>query len=154
MNLLTHAVSLLSVLALTACTGSTALTPGPILGQTAPVMQQQQTLTPAQNTALARAMTDVGPYVEPAAFALMSDNDRVKAADAQFNALQFGRPGAPRNWAGDASGNVTVGPFVRVNNLDCRDFTHSVTVGGKALARKGTACRENGLWTVVSSGTA
>jgi surface antigen len=45
-----------------------------------------------------------------------------------------------------------VGPYVRVNLIDCRDFTHTVTVGGQNYARKGTACREaDGSWSVSPS---
>ena len=53
-------------------------------------------------------------------------------------------------WRADATtGSVAVGPYVRVNNLDCRDFTHTVKVGGKDYVKKGTACREqNGNWAV------
>ena len=46
-------------------------------------------------------------------------------------------------------GAVTVGPYVRVNLIDCRDFTHTVTIGGQNFVKKGTACREaDGSWTV------
>lgn len=110
--------------------------------------------TPAQATASARAMTDVTGFIDASAVVSLTANDRSQAANAQFNALQFGRAGAPRSWQGDAgtTGRVTVGPIVRVNNLDCRDFTHTVTLGGKASARKGTACREpDGSWAVVEA---
>lgn len=110
--------------------------------------------TPAQSTAAASAMTDISAYVDPAALKLMGEKSRIEAAGAQFNALQFGRVGAPRNWQGDSgvSGQVTVGPFVRVNLIDCRDFTHSVTIAGASYARKGTACRDtDGSWSVVDS---
>ena len=109
--------------------------------------------TPAQTTAAAVAATDVSPFVEPAAVALMTPADKSQASSAQFYALQFGRPGAPRAWtSGVTKGQVTVGPYVRVNNLDCREFTHAVTVSGTAYSRQGTACREqNGTWTVVEA---
>ena len=82
----------------------------------------------------------------------MSAKERTEAASAQFNALQFGRAGAPRAWAGDrgATGSVTVGPPVPVNNLYCRNFTHVVTVSGQAYTKQGMACREtDGSWGVV-----
>jgi surface antigen len=90
-------------------------------------------------------------FVDPAALRLMTAKDSNEANSAQFYALQFGRPGAPRQWAGDkgTTGSVAVGPYVRVNNLDCRDFTHTVKVNGQDFVRKGTACREqNGNWAV------
>jgi surface antigen len=115
------------------------------------------TPTPAQTTASALQTTDVTPFLDPGAIGLMSSKEKADASSAQFYALQFGRPGAPRQWQGNAgtSGNVSVGPYVRVNSLDCREFTHSVTIAGKSYARKGTACREtDGRWTVVDSASA
>jgi len=108
---------------------------------------------PAQQIASAQAMTDITAFIDPAAVGLLSANEKTEASSAQFNALQFGRPGAPRSWQGDkgASGQVTVGPYVRVNNIDCRDFTHTVTISGKPYARQGTACRElDGRWSVAN----
>lgn len=110
------------------------------------------TPAPAQQIASAQALIDVSSYIDPAAIGLLSAKERTEASSAQFNALQFGRPGAPRSWSGDkgASGQVTVGPYVRVNNIDCRDFTHAVTVSGQSYVRKGTACREpDGRWSVA-----
>lgn len=98
---------------------------------------------------------EVSGFIEASALPQMTAKDRSEASSAQFYALQFGRPGAPRNWSGDtgATGKVTVGPFIRVNNLDCREFTHEVTVAGQSYAKAGTSCREvNGEWQVVTTG--
>jgi len=109
--------------------------------------------TPAQTTQQALMTTSVSQgFVDTAALNLMSAKDSSEANTAQFYALQFGRPGAPRQWTGDrgTTGSVAVGPYVRVNNLDCRDFTHTVKINGQEYAKKGTACREqNGNWAVV-----
>jgi len=44
---------------------------------------------------------------------------------------------------------VIVGPYVRVNSIDCRDFTHTVTLAGGTFSKKGTACRDaSGVWSV------
>jgi surface antigen len=129
----------------------------------APVATTAQTLSPidtaqlsapAQARATATAMTDVSAFVDPGAIAVMSAKSKSEASAAQFNALQFGRVGAPRNWVGDngQSGSVLVGPYVRVNLIDCRDFTHTVTVSGQNYVKKGTACREaDGRWTVSTA---
>lgn len=93
-------------------------------------------------------------FLDPAAVDRMSEREKTEAASAQYYALQFGRPGAPRVWSGDAgaTGEVTVGPFVKVNLLDCRDFTHLVKIGNAEYPRNGTACREEGGdWAVVAS---
>src|SRR5690606_9091587 len=107
---------------------------------------------PAQQLASAQAMTDITAFIDPAAVGLLRAKESAAASSAHVNALQLGRPGAPRSWQGDrgASGQVMVGPYVRVNNIDCRDFTHVVTVAGKQYSRKGTACREpDGRWSVA-----
>lgn len=148
---------LLGVFALAGCASmgnsSTQLTQGSTLPQPNAALQTTSlTPPPAQQIASAQAMTDISAFIDPAAIGLLSANERTEASSAQFNALQFGRPGAPRSWSGDkgASGQVTVGPYVRVNNIDCRDFTHTVTVSGQSYARKGTACRElDGRWSVA-----
>ncbi|GGA54166.1 hypothetical protein [Pelagibacterium lentulum] len=92
-------------------------------------------------------------YIDSTALPLLSAGARSAATDAQFYALQFGRPGAPRSWSsGGSSGQVSVGPYVRVNNLDCREFSHRVTVSGQTYTRAGTACREtDGAWNVVDA---
>ena len=141
---------LLPALALTAC--ATAPTTAPVA--TAPTLaaiDPAQLSAPAESRAVAASMTDVSSFIDPGALGQLSEKSKAQAAGAQFNALQFGRVGAPRNWVGDSgqSGAVTVGPYVRVNLIDCRDFTHTVTVGGQNFVKKGTACREaDGSWTV------
>ena len=117
---------------------------------TAPATEPTASVTPTPQF----ATTSIVGFLNPAALALMSEREKAEAASAQYYALQFGRPGAPRAWSGDAgaSGEVTVGPFVRVNQLDCRDFTNTVRVGNAEYPRAGTACREAGdEWTVVAT---
>ncbi|WIY53683.1 RT0821/Lpp0805 family surface protein [Devosia sp. YIM 151766] len=143
----------LLALALAGCssTGTPRTVQAPVQAQ--PVAVQPLVPTSAQTVQTARLTTSIANgFVDPAALSLMSAKDSTEANSAQFYALQFGRPGAPRQWAGDGgtTGSVAVGPYVRVNNLDCRDFTHTVKVNGTDYVRKGTACREqNGNWNVV-----
>ena len=142
----------LLVLTLAACssTGPTQVVQAPVA---APVVARPLVASPAQTTQQALLTTSVANgFVDAAALAAMTAKDSAEANSAQFYALQFGRPGAPRHWAGDkgTTGTVAVGPYVRVNNLDCRDFTHTVKANGQDYVKKGTACREqNGNWTVV-----
>lgn len=116
-----------------------------------PMPEMQQPTAP-QSAPIQQARLDPGnyAYLDSAALPQLSPAQRSAANDAQFYALQFGRPGAPRSWnAAGASGQVSVGPYVRVNNLDCREFSHRVTVGGQTYTRSGTACREaDGAWGV------
>jgi surface antigen len=142
----------LFALAVVGCTstGTTQVARAPIASQ---AVVQPLVPTSAQNVQQARLTTSIANgFVDPAALALMTAKDSNEANSAQFYALQFGRPGAPRQWAGDkgTTGTVAVGPYVRVNNLDCRDFTHTIKLGGTDYVKKGTACREqNGNWNVV-----
>ncbi|WP_224701742.1 hypothetical protein [Devosia aquimaris] len=136
-------------------TGSTRVVQQAPVVVTAPVMNTPLVASPAQTTQQALATTNVANgFVDSAALALMTPADSAEANSAQFYALQFGRPGAPRAWTGTkgTTGSVAVGPYVRVNNLDCRDFTHTVKVNGQEFVKKGTACREqNGNWAVEKS---
>ena len=143
----------LLAMTLAACssTGTTQVVQAPVV-TAAPVFAAPLVASPAQTTQQALATTSVSNgFVDPAALSRMSTTDSAAANTAQFYALQFGRPGAPRQWAGDkgTTGTVAVGPYVRVNNLDCRDFTHTVKLSGQEFVKKGTACREqNGNWAV------
>ena len=116
--------------------------------------QITQPLLPAAITKAARQSTSITGFIDKQALAKMSKKDKIEAASAQFYALQFGRPGAPRRWSGDtgAIGIITVGPFVRVNDLDCREFVHKVTINQTTYEKKGTSCREiDGSWGVVTT---
>jgi surface antigen len=153
MNRIALLATPLFALAISACasTAPTQVATAPMV--TAPVVTAPVVPTPAQTTQQAMLTTSVSQgFVDTAALNLMTAKDSSEANTAQFYALQFGRPGAPRQWTGDrgTTGSVAVGPYVRVNNLDCRDFTHTVKINGQEYAKKGTACREqNGNWAVV-----
>jgi surface antigen len=151
MNTLSRVFFLLPALALTACATAPTLSPVATTAPTLAAIDPAQLSAPADTRAVAASLTDVSAFVDPGALGQMSEKSRAQAAGAQFNALQFGRVGAPRNWVGDSgqTGAVTVGPYVRVNLIDCRDFTHTVTIAGQNFVKKGTACREaDGSWTV------
>lgn len=156
-----RALSVFAMLLLAGCSmgpSNSDIAVGPTLNQPNPALAAQPTITPASLPAAGAiqtagtTMNDVTSFLDPSVVGKLSAKDKAEAASAQFNALTFGRPGAPRAWTGDkgTSGNVTVGPYVRVNNIDCRDFTHTVTIGGSPVAKKGTACREiDGTWSVA-----
>lgn len=161
MQQIVRAVPVFAILVLAGCsigpsTSDVAL--GPTLPQPNATLSPPPMITPASLPAtgavqsVGTTMNDVTSFIDPSVVGQLSAKDKSEAASAQFNALTFGRPGAPRAWNGDkgSTGSVTVGPYVRVNNIDCRDFTHTVTIGGTAHAKKGTACREiDGTWGVA-----
>ncbi len=108
---------------------------------------------PSKTVSSALKATDIGQFVDAKALAAMSEQERNEAASAQFYALQFGRPGAPRLWQGDKgdSGKISVGPYVRVNERDCRAFTHDVATKAGDFSKSGMACRlEGGTWEVTN----
>ncbi|MEO8756197.1 MAG: hypothetical protein ABI398_00390 [Devosia sp.] len=152
MHQLTRVLFVLPAFALAACATAPQVTNMAMGPSTTTAPADAMVLqAPAQTISTAAATTDAAAFVDAAAYGLLSAKSKTEVAGAQFNALQFGRVGAPRNWQGDSgqSGAVTVGPYVRVNLIDCRDFTNTVTVAGQAYVKKGTACREaDGSWTV------
>ena len=83
----------------------------------------------------------------------LDDGDRAVALKAEYEALEYGRPGQPTVWrsrSGDNYGEITVGSGYQVNRLDCREYTHNVWIGGRPRVVKGTACREpDGVWRIV-----
>lgn len=140
---------LLSALALSAC--ATAPTVTTLSTDTAPPPDVTTLQAPAQVTASAASTLDASAFADATGYGQLSSRSKTAMSQAQFNALQFGRVGAPRTWNGDSgqSGSITVGPYVRVNLIDCRDFTNTVTVGGQNFVKQGTACRDgSGSWTV------
>jgi surface antigen len=162
MQQIVRAVPLFAMLLLAGCSmgpSTSDIALGPTLPQPNSQLGTQPTITPASvpapgaiQTAGATTMNDVTAFLDGSVLGQLSARDKSEAASAQFNALTFGRPGAPRTWVGDkgVSGSVTVGPYVTVNNTNCRDFTHTVTIAGAPHAKKGTACREaDNTWSVA-----
>ncbi|WP_332716933.1 hypothetical protein [Pelagibacterium mangrovi] len=129
--------------------GQTAMPQPTVLTNPLPDVVQPTDSAPIQQARLDPGSYD---YIDGSVLGQLSSAQRSAANDAQFYALQFGRPGAPRSWSsGGASGQVSVGPYVRVNNLDCREFSHRVTLNGQTYTRSGTACREvDGAWGVTA----
>jgi surface antigen len=84
----------------------------------------------------------------------LDERDRQKALAAEYRALEFGRAGRPVAWRNENSGiygEVVTGPGYEVNSLDCRDYTHTIYIDGRARIARGTACRQpDGTWRIVS----
>lgn len=83
----------------------------------------------------------------------LDDRERQRAKEAEFQALEYGRPGTPVDWRGDRvgyRGEVVPGPRYRVNAYDCRDYTHRIWSGGEPQVARGTACRQSdGTWRSI-----
>lgn len=71
---------------------------------------------------------------------------------AQFQALEAGRPGAPIAWQSPSGprGQVVPSQPYQINALVCRDYTHTVYIDGQPEVLSGTACRQpDGSWRDV-----
>lgn len=85
--------------------------------------------------------------------AALDDEDRRLAYEAQMEALETGRSGAPRSWRNPDSGRygtIVPGAAYDRGGMQCRPFTHTIYIDGQPQAARGTACRNpDGTWTPV-----
>jgi surface antigen len=85
--------------------------------------------------------------------ASLADGDRPIALQAEYEALEYGRSGQLTRWRNRKSGNggeISVGSSYQVNRLECREYTHTVSIGGRNRVVRGTACRQpDGIWRVL-----
>lgn len=84
----------------------------------------------------------------------LDEADQRRAYEAEYEALEYGRPGAPVEWRGERSGRrgeIVPGQRYRVNEYDCRDYTHRIWIEGEPEVARGTACRQpDGTWRPVN----
>ncbi|MCV6546070.1 MAG: RT0821/Lpp0805 family surface protein [Cohaesibacter sp.] len=85
---------------------------------------------------------------------LLDERDRQLSYGAEQNALEYGRSGAPVEWRNPDSGRygqVVPAQPRTVNNLTCRDYTHTIYIDGQPQTARGQACRQSdGTWRPVS----
>ena len=83
----------------------------------------------------------------------LTEADRELAAQAEYETLEYGRAGRPARWVSPDTGSrgeIVVGPGYEVNRLDCREYSHTVFIGGRPRVAKGTACRQpDSTWRIV-----
>jgi len=86
--------------------------------------------------------------------ASLDEQDRQRAYAAEMQALESGAPGAPVGWRSDHTGyygTIVPGPYYERSGLRCREYSHTIYVGGRPEIARGTACRNpDGTWTPVS----
>lgn len=83
----------------------------------------------------------------------LSDAARAKAAEAEFRALESGQTGAPVVWklSDTVYGSVVPQQPYSVGSINCRRYSHTISVAGENRAASGTACRqEDGSWRPLS----
>ena len=83
----------------------------------------------------------------------MDKQDRMLAAQAERDAFERGRSGAPVVWRNPDNGRygevIPDAPYRR-GPRDCRDYTHRVFIDGRPQVMRGTACRNpDGTWSSV-----
>ncbi len=83
----------------------------------------------------------------------LDERDRQMAAAAEYQALEYGQPGAPTPWDNPASqhrGQIVPGKPYQQGSLFCRPYTHTIYIGGQPQTARGTACRQpDGTWKAV-----
>jgi len=78
--------------------------------------------------------------------------DRQRALEAEYRALEAAPGGQPVAWSGRGiSGQVVAAAPYQVGSQNCRQYTHTVTVGGTQSVARGAACRNtNGSWSPLT----
>ncbi len=81
--------------------------------------------------------------------ATLSESDRSRALEAEYRALEDAAPGRATPWKGrNADGEVVANAPYQVGTQNCRQYRHTVTVGGKEVVARGAACRNtDGTWS-------
>ncbi len=81
----------------------------------------------------------------------LDEQDRQRAMQAEFRALDTGRPMTWRGDRRDVRGEVIPGPSFSEGRQFCREYTHTIYIGGRPQEGFGTACRQpDGSWRIVS----
>ena len=84
----------------------------------------------------------------------MDEQDKMKMQRTTQRALERSRTGQTSSWRNPDSGHsgtVTTTRTFQNNGRYCREFTQTITVGGKTQKGYGTACRQpDGSWQIVS----
>ncbi|RMF02491.1 MAG: glycine zipper 2TM domain-containing protein [Alphaproteobacteria bacterium] len=84
----------------------------------------------------------------------LDEADRRAAMQAQYQALEFGSPGAATPWRNPRSGHygsIVPGQPYQYSGRHCRDYTHTIYIGGQPHTARGKACRNpDGTWQPIS----
>jgi surface antigen len=106
------------------------------------------------NTAAIIAGAMIGGIAGSTVGRALDENDLRMHQGAQYDALEHNRSGVASAWRNPDSGaSGTVKPTRTYQNKGkyCREYTQTVTIGGKAQTAYGTACRmQDGQWEIES----
>jgi surface antigen len=83
----------------------------------------------------------------------LDEEERRRAMEAEYQALEYGRDNEPRRWRGQRDGYYgTVKPGRRYSyqGQTCREYEHEVFINGRPEIVRGKACRQyDGTWKQV-----
>ena len=92
-----------------------------------------------------------GGIIDPAISAQLTADDRRRALEAEYRALEAAPSGQIVAWKGaqkGVSGEVYAAQPYEVGSQNCRQYVHKIVRGGQTMTTRGTACRsEDGNWT-------
>ena len=92
-----------------------------------------------------------GGIVDPAISSTWSAQDRTKALEAEYRALEVAPSGQIVAWKGadsGVSGEVYAAQPYEVGSQNCRQYVHKIVQGSETVTARGTACRsDTGNWT-------
>jgi surface antigen len=153
------AVALMSV-TVAACAGNPQTGTGPrentgtlVGGLTGALIGSQIGGGTGERVAAAVAGAAIGGLIGNRIGAAMDDEDKQRAYAAQVQALEAGPSGAPVAWRNPDSGHygsIVPGPAFDQRGTKCRQYTHTIYIGGRPETARGTACRNpDGTWTAV-----
>ena len=84
----------------------------------------------------------------------MDEQDKMRMEKTTQNTLERSKTGQTSSWQNPDSGNsgtITTTRTFQNEGRYCREFTQTITVGGKTEKGYGTACRQpDGSWQIVS----
>lgn len=84
----------------------------------------------------------------------LSADDRRKALEAEYRALEYSDAGKAVQWragSNSASGDVVAAQPYQVGSQNCRQYTHNFNINDTPQTVRGTACRNaNGSWTPLT----
>jgi surface antigen len=83
----------------------------------------------------------------------LDEGDRNMIGQTTHSTLETVPPYEPAQWRNPQTGNygeITAGPTYQNNGYDCRPFTQTIFIEGRAETARGRACKQNdGTWKVV-----
>jgi surface antigen len=84
----------------------------------------------------------------------LGDEEKARALEAEYRALEYGQGGQPVAWKGSSTGTygevIAAQPY-RVGSQDCRQYVHTVFQNAQPKKARGTACRNaDGSWTPLT----